>query len=98
MDGIKIEDRLTVRFPGRDPSFRAGVEIGMLPTLMAMRTPAFTRSIASDNLEQAEALARELGYHLVVVEAEGSGTARATFGAGRRRPFLRLVQTSTARA
>ena len=41
MEGIRIEDRLVVRFPGRDPSFRAGVEIGMLATLMALRTPEF---------------------------------------------------------
>ena len=98
MDGIEIEDRLVVRFPGRDPSFRAGVEIGMLATLMAMRTPEFARSIASHNLDQAEALARELGYYLLAAQPESSGAIRVTFGTARRRPRLRLVDRLTGPA
>jgi hypothetical protein len=98
MEGIRIEDRLVVRFPGRDPSFRAGVEIGMLATLMALRTPEFARSIASDNLDQAATLARELGYHLLAAQPEGSGITRVTFGTARRRPRLKLVDHSTGHA
>ena len=49
----------------------------MLATLMAMGTPEFTRCIAADNLDQAEALARQLGYHLLAAEPEISGERRA---------------------
>jgi hypothetical protein len=91
LPGIRLEDRLTVRFPGRDASFRAGVEVGMLATLMAMRTPRFVRSIAADNLDQARELAEKLGYHLLSVAAEPEGTLRVGFGTERPRPRLRLV-------
>jgi hypothetical protein len=92
LPGIRLEDRLTVRFPGRDASFRAGVEIGMVATLMALRHPRFERTIAADNIEQARALAAKLGYHLLSAEAEDDGLVRVTFAAGRPRPRLRLVR------
>jgi hypothetical protein len=50
----------------------------MLATLMALRTSEFARSIASDNLDQAEALARELGYYPLAAQPEGSGITRVT--------------------
>ena len=73
MQGIRIEDRLTVRFPGRDASFVAGVEIGMLATLMAMGIAEFARSIATDNVAQARELARGFGYHVLAAEPEIRG-------------------------
>ena len=92
MQGIRIEDRLTVRFPGRDASFRAGVEIGMLATLMAMGIAEFARSIATDNVAQARELARGFGYHVLAAEPESCGTTRLTLGVAPRRPRLRLVE------
>ena len=68
----------------------------MLATLMALRTPEF--ALASDNLDQAAALARELGYHLLAAQPEGSGITRVTFGTARRRPRLKLVDHSTGHA
>jgi hypothetical protein len=89
--GIRIEDGLTLRFPGRDGSFRAGVEIGMLATLMAMRIPRIVHSISGDNLDQARALAAKLGYYLHSLEPEADGMFGVAFGSERPRPRLHPI-------
>ena len=93
MRHIHLTDGLRLRFPGRDEEFDQGVEIGMLAVLMDLGTREFTRWISSDNLDQARALAKQLGYHVV----EGSADAEWTelvFRTGSAKPQLRLVRSA----
>jgi len=93
MRHIHLADGLRLRFPGRDENFDQGVEIGMLAVLMDMGTREFRRWISSSNLEQARALAKQLGYH--VVEGEGSeGWTELVFRSGSARPQLKLVHSA----
>jgi hypothetical protein len=93
MRHIHLEEGLRLRFPGRSEEFDQGVEIGMLAVLMDQGSPEFTRWISRDNLDQARALARQLGYHAV----EGNGDrdwASLTFRQGHAKPALRLVHSA----
>ncbi len=93
MRQIEIEDGLRIRFPGRDEEFDQGVEIGMLALLMDMGEREFTRWISNANLDQARALAKQLGYHVV----EGNGDSEWTelvFRFGPARPKLKLVHSA----
>ena len=92
MRHINLTDGLRLRFPGRNEEFDQGVEIGMLAVLMDLGTREFTRWISTDNLDQARALAKQLGYHVV----EGSADAEwieLVFRSGSARPQLRLVHS-----
>jgi hypothetical protein len=93
MRHIHLAEGLRLRFPGRDENFDQGVEIGMLAVLMDMGTREFRRWISSANLEQARALAKQLGYH--VIESPGEeGWADVVFRSGHVRPQLKLVHSA----
>jgi hypothetical protein len=93
MRHIHLAEGLRLRFPGRDENFDQGVEIGMLAVLMDMGTREFCRWISRSNLDQARALAKQLGYH--VVEGEGSnGWTELVFRSGPARPQLKLVHSA----
>ncbi len=93
MRHIHLAEGLRLRFPGREENFNPGVEIGMLAVLMDMGTKEFRRWISSANLEQARALAKQLGYH--VVEANGDDDwTELMFRFGSARPQLRLVHSA----
>jgi len=93
MRHIHLAEGLRLRFPGRDENFDQGVEIGMLAVLMDLGTREFRRWISSANLEQARALAKQLGYH--VIESPGEeGWADVVFRSGRVRPQLKLVHSA----
>ncbi len=93
MRHIHLDDGLRLRFPARSEDFDQGVEIGMLAVLMDMGTREFRRWISSANLDQARALAKQLGYH--VVQGEGSdGWAELVFRSGPARPQLKLVHSA----
>lgn len=88
---IVIEDGLRLRFPNRSDDFALGVEIGMIATALATGAPQVTRQVSSDNREQAEMLAKALGYHVL----EGLAHERwvvLTFRLGPCRPRLTLVK------
>lgn len=93
MRHIHLAEGLRLRFPGRDENFDQGVEIGMLAVLMDMGTREFTRWISSANLDQARALAKQLGYH-AVEGAGGDGWTELVFRSGRARPQLKLVHSA----
>jgi hypothetical protein len=93
MRHIHLADGLRLRFPGRSEEFDQGVEIGMLAVLMDTGAREFRRWIATANLDQARALAKQLGYHVV----EGSGDGEWTelvFRFGSARPQLKLVHSA----
>ena len=93
MRHIHLDEDLRLRFPGRSEEFDQGVEIGMLAVLMDQGSLEFTRWISRANLDQARALAKQLGYHTV----EGNGDADwvdLTFRQGHAKPSLRLVHSA----
>ena len=93
MRHIHLAEGLRLRFPGRDENFDQGVDIGMLAVLMDMGTSEFSRWISSANLEQARAVAKQLGYHMV--EGDGSDEwIELVFRAGPARPRLTLVHSA----
>lgn len=82
-----------MRFPGRPEEFDQGVEIGMLAVLMDLGEREFSRWISSANLDQARALAKQLGYS--VLEAQGDAEwTELTFRFGPARPKLKLVHSA----
>jgi hypothetical protein len=91
MRSIEIEEGLRIRFPSQDLSFDAGVEIGIIASLMGGKLREFTRCIGAGSVEQARLLARKLGYHLCEIEDGPEGTARVTFRVRSAAPKLRLV-------
>jgi hypothetical protein len=93
MGKICIEEGLKIAFPGRDAEFCAGVEIGMLATLMAMAISEFDRQVSRSNIEQARVLSDSLGYYIVRSECCDDGAVRVTFSNRRRRPDLRVVSS-----
>ena len=94
MRSIEIEEGLRIRFPSQDPSFDAGVEIGIMAVLMSSKVREFSRTIARENVEQARMLARKLGYHLAEIEEAPESTARVTFRVRGAAPKLRLVASA----
>jgi hypothetical protein len=92
MRHIHLADGLRLRFPGRSEEFDQGVEIGALAVLMDMGHREFRRWISTANLAQARALAKQLGYH-VVVEASDDEWSELVFRYGTARPQLRLVHS-----
>jgi hypothetical protein len=93
MRHIHLDEGLRLRFPGRTEEFDQGVEIGMLAVLMDQGVREFTRSISLANADQARAIARQLGYHVV----EGAGDAEwvsLTFRHGSAKPALTLVHSA----
>ena len=93
MRHIHLADGLRLRFPGRNEDFDQGVEIGMLAVLMDLGTREFSRWISSENLDQARALARQLGYHVVEGGADGAWV-EVVFRTGVARPQLRLAHSA----
>ncbi|MDQ4136877.1 MAG: hypothetical protein M3158_11885 [Pseudomonadota bacterium] len=93
MRHIHLADGLRLRFPGRSEEFDQGVEIGMLAVLMDLGTREFTRWISAENLDQARALAKQLGYHVVEGTADGEWV-ELVFRTGSVRPQLRLVHSA----
>jgi hypothetical protein len=92
MRHIHLDEGLRLRFPGRSEEFDQGVEIGMLAVLMDQGGIEFTRWISRANLDQARALAKQLGYHTV----EGNGDrdwVNLTFRQSQAKPALRLVHS-----
>jgi hypothetical protein len=95
MRHIHLDDGLRLRFPGRSEDFDQGVEIGMLATLMDQGIREFSRWISRANRDQVEAIARQLGYHIV----EGNGDKEwvdLTFrhGVAKPRSHLKLVHSA----
>lgn len=93
MRDIHLDDGFTLRFPGRDEEFAAGVEIGMLAVLMDMGQVAISRWIATENIAQARALALKLGYRMAQ-GADDGGWTRVTLHQGRARPRLEIVHSA----
>ena len=91
MRHIHVEEGLRLRFPDRGEAFAQGVEIGLLCAAMAAGQREFTRTLASDTLEQARALAAGMHYRVHVVRADDAWT-EVMFLTGARRPRLVLVQ------
>ena len=91
MRSIHLEDGLRISFPGEGVTFSAGVEIGMLATLMSLGLREFVRQIGSDNVEAARVLSQKFGYHLADFEDIASGETRVTFRNRAHRPKLKLV-------
>lgn len=94
MRHIHLDDGLRLRFPGRSEDFDQGVEIGMLAALMDQGMPEFSRWISRANLPQVEAIAKQLGYHVV----QGNGDEdwidlTFRFGPAKAKPKLRLVHS-----
>ena len=94
MRKLAIEDGLTVRFPARCETFDQGVEIGILACLMALRYSEFSREISQATVEQAEVLARNLGYHLSGLEFTSAEICRVTFRQKALKAKLRLVASA----
>jgi hypothetical protein len=93
MRHIHLTDGLRLRFPGRNEEFDQGVEIGMLAVLMDLGTREFSRWISSENLDQARALAKQLGYHVVEGPSDTQWT-ELVFRSGSARPQLRLIHSA----
>lgn len=91
MRQIEVEDGLKLRFPGRDEEFDLGVEIGLLVAEFAAGRPEFTRSLANGNVEQARAVARQLGYYVRILGADET-SSDISFSVRKRRPVLTLIQ------
>lgn len=87
---IHVENGLRLRFPGRDAAFNEGVEIGILAVNLASGRGEFTLQLSSATLEQARALAAQMGYRVHVVQSD-EAWAEVTFLTGRRRPKLTLI-------
>jgi hypothetical protein len=91
MAKITIVEGLRVGFPGRDSEFCAGVEIGVLATLMALSIPEFKRTVSHDNAEQARVLSQSLGYSIVGSDRQEDGGVRLAFSNQVRAPHLQLI-------
>ena len=95
MRHIHLDDGLRLRFPSRSEDFDQGVEIGMLAVLMDQGQREFTRWVSRSNLGQVQAIAKQMGYH--VVEGEGEKDwVDLTFRNGpavKARPNLKLVHS-----
>jgi hypothetical protein len=92
MRHIHMDDGFRLRFPGRTEDFDQGVEIGMLAVLMDHKTAEFRRWISKANREQAVALAKQLGYH-VIEGHEDQEWIDLVFRNGPARPQLKLVHS-----
>jgi hypothetical protein len=88
---IEVEDGLRVRFPGRDPAFLEGVEIGLLLSDLAAGVPVIERRMRTASLPQARELAEAFGYRLAAAPDNG-GWTEIHCGDGRARPRLTLVR------
>jgi hypothetical protein len=93
MRHIHLADGVRLRFPGRSEDFDQGVEIGMLAVHMDNGAHEFSRWISRANVDQARALAKQLGYHVVEGGSDGE-QIELLFRAGPARPQLRLVHSS----
>ena len=93
MRHIHVAEGLRLRFPGRNEDFDQGVEIGMLALLMDLGGSEFRRWISTANLDQARALAKQLGYHVVECGSDGEWT-ELVFRFGQARARLKLVHSA----
>ena len=93
MRHIHLADGLRLRFPGRPEEFDQGVEIGMLAVLMDQGEREFSHSISTPNVEQARALAKQLGYTVLAAGADPEWT-ELVFRFGPARPKLKLVHSA----
>jgi hypothetical protein len=93
MRHIHLADGLRLRFPGRSEDFDQGVEIGMLAILMDNGAGEFSRWISRANVEQARALAKQLGYHVVEGGKDGE-LIELVFRNRPVRPQLKLVHSA----
>jgi hypothetical protein len=89
MRSIYVENDLTVRFPGREEEFDQGVEMGIAIALMAAGQN-FTTWLSSDNIEQAEAVAAKMNFHVVPIAVQGE-SQQIAFRTGRPPCHLKLV-------
>lgn len=92
MRTIHVEEGLRLRFPGRDSEFSEGVEIGMIAALMGLGHAVVTRKLSASSVEQAECLARKLGYYLAE-QRQSEDSVLVSFHFGHARPKLRLVHS-----
>lgn len=92
MRSIHLEEGLRISFPGEGTTFSAGVEIGMLATLMSLGLREFIRQIDAGNIEAARTLSQKFGYHLAELEEVAAGETRVTFRNRTHKPTLKLVR------
>lgn len=92
MRHIQIVPGLRLRFGGRDEAFDEGVEIGLLAASMATGIGEFAMTLGAGTLEQARALAGEMGYRVHVV-VSGDVWTEVMFLTGHRRPKLHVVRS-----
>ena len=90
MQRIHLDEGVTLRFPGRDEEFAAGVEAGILAVHMDQQQPVITRWIADSNVVQLRVLADSLGY-VLVVGAKDQDMSFITLRRRGQRPRLSLV-------
>lgn len=91
MRHIHVVPGLRLRFAARDDAFDEGVEIGLLAASMAQGIGEFAMTLGAGTLEQARALAGQMGYRVHVVES-GDAWAEVMFLTGHRRPRLHVVR------
>ncbi len=89
---VQLDQNCALRFPGRDEDFAAGVEIGMLATLMDLGHWPIERCIHTANMDQARELAEAFEYRLVEGRSEGEWTP-ITLAPRSVRPKLVLVSS-----
>ena len=94
MRHIHVEDGLRLRFPGRDEAFNEGIEVGLAIAHMADGRREFKLRLASTTLDQARAIASQMGYRVHVVQQD-ENWAVVIFLTGSRQPKLKLVHTSS---
>lgn len=92
MRHIDVLPGLRLRFAGRDEAFNEGVEIGLLAASMATGIGEFTMTLGTGTLEQACALASQMGYRVHIVEG-GEAWTEVMFLTGHRRPKLQVVRS-----
>lgn len=93
MRHIHVVPGLRLRFANRDEAFNEGVEIGLLAASMATGIGEFAMMLGADTLEQARALAGQMGYRVHVVES-GDAWVEVMFLTGHRRPKLHVVPSA----
>lgn len=95
MRRMSVVDGLTVGFPHRSAEFLEGFEIGCLAVALGHGPARHLAALSPAAAEQAEDLARGLGYR-VIRAREGEGTVDMTFLRADVRPKLMLAASDGA--
>jgi hypothetical protein len=87
---IEVEDRLRIRFPGREAAFVEGVEIGLVLADLAQGYPDIVRKFRPGSVVQVQELARHFGYRCLTLSQDRRSTTIRLLGR-QIRPKLRVV-------